>query len=130
MLFRSGAHLLVATSKPELYAKRILEHFHLDSYFDWIGGADMEETRVRKADVIRYVIELAGLSFDEESISQMVMVGDREHDVLGAKEVGMDCVGVLYGFGDRNELEESGAAAIVESTSELKTRLLKLVSRG
>ena len=126
----AGAHLLVATSKPELYAKRILEHFHLDSYFDWIGGADMEETRVRKADVIRYVIELAGLSFDEESISQMVMVGDREHDVLGAKEVGMDCVGVLYGFGDRNELEESGAAAIVESTSELKTRLLKLVSRG
>lgn len=115
----SGRHLMVATSKPELFAVKILKHFKLDQYFDFIGGADMEETRVKKGDVIRYVLESNRIS----DLSQAVMVGDRKHDVMGAKEVGIESVGVLYGYGDRPELEAAGADYIAESVADLE-RLL------
>lgn len=79
----AGRVLLVATSKPEEFARKILEHFGMAGYFDFIGGADMDETRVRKADVIRYVLEQYGLDTSRETLARCVMVGDREHDVLG-----------------------------------------------
>lgn len=110
-----GYHLYVATSKPERYAKKILEHFELTEYFERIGGADMNETRVHKGDVIRYVMELAGLT----DPSEIVMVGDRENDMNGAKQNHMDSVGVLYGYGSREELENAGAGHIAESVEEL-----------
>ena len=72
----AGKKLYLATSKPEVFAKQILEHFGLTSYFEFIGGADLEETRVRKGDVIRYVVDTCGLSGKKE---QILMVGDREH---------------------------------------------------
>lgn len=121
-----GKILMVATSKPEEFAVKILEHFKLAEYFDFIGGADMGETRSRKGDVIRYVLETSGLGCGEESVAGAVMVGDREHDVLGAGEAGMDCVGVLYGYGSRQELETSGAAHVAETVEELKSFLLAL----
>lgn len=120
----AGHVLLVATSKPEAFAKKILEHFGMDQYFDMIGGADMEETRVRKGDVIRYVLDTMGIGCSQEERSQMIMVGDREHDVLGARELGIDCVGVLYGYGTREEMEACGAAYIAETVEELKQLLL------
>lgn len=116
----AGKHLYIATSKPELFARRIMDHFHMTEYFDFIGGADFEEIRVRKGDVIRYVLEENGLT----DLGQIVMVGDREHDVLGAKEVGLESVGVLYGYGDRAELEAAGADDIVSTVEELG-RLLR-----
>lgn len=115
-----GFELFVATSKPELFAKRILEHFGMAGYFTMIGGADMEETRVRKGDVIRYVLDTCGIGQDEASRARILMVGDREHDVIGARECGLDCVGVLYGYGSREELETAGAAKIVETVEELE----------
>lgn len=117
----AGKSLLVATSKPELFAKQILEHFDLDGYFDFIGGASMDEVRVKKGDVIAYVLESMGIG----DVGQAVMVGDREHDVLGARENGMDCIGVLFGYGGRQELEHAGAERIVETVEELEKVLLQ-----
>lgn len=122
----AGRVLLVATSKPEEFARKILDHFDMTDYFDFIGGADMDETRVRKADVIRYVLEQQELELCPENLARCVMVGDREHDVLGARECQMDCVGVLYGYGDRQEMEKCGPAWIAGTVAELKDLLLPL----
>lgn len=130
----AGKQLYVATSKPEVYARQILEHFHLDEYFAFVGGADMGETRVKKGDVIRYVLDEAGISGrktagveaagTEVSLESIVMVGDREHDILGAKENGISSVGLLLGYGSREELLEAGADRIAEDTKELEEILL------
>lgn len=114
-----GRHLLVATSKPEEFAERILEHFHLRQYFDHVCGASMDEKRVKKGEVIAYALETAGL----EDPAEAVMVGDREHDVIGARENHMDCVGVLFGYGSREELEAAGAVTTVATVEELADAL-------
>ncbi len=114
-----GFSLMVATSKPEIYTLRILEHFGLIKYFDFVGGATMDEKRTKKADVIRYVLEENHLTNPEE----IVMIGDREHDILGAKENGIQSIGVLYGYGDREELETAGADAIAETPGQIANLL-------
>lgn len=115
----SGKKLYVATSKPEVFAKKILEHFNLNSYFEFIGGADLAETRVKKGDVIRYVLEENRIT----DLERVIMVGDRKHDILGAKEAGICSVGVLYGYGNREELLEAGADFIAESVFDLQNLL-------
>lgn len=119
-LKESGKKLYVATSKPDEMAKRVLSHFGLTEYFEFIGGANDDSTRVKKDDVIRYVMENCGLT-DLESI---VMVGDRKHDIEGAHKVGIKAVGVLYGYGDEKELKEAGADWIAGTPKDL-TALLK-----
>lgn len=111
----AGCRLYVATSKPEQVAREILEHFGLAGYFDYIGGATPDDSRVKKSDVVRYVMETAGISKPDEA----VMVGDRKHDILGAKENGLEAVGVLYGYGDRQELEAAGADYLAEQAEEI-----------
>ena len=91
----AGKTVIIATSKPEAYARRILEHFGLAQYCDFICGATLDETRTDKAEVIAYALETAGIT----DKSRVVMVGDREHDVLGAKKNGLPCVGAVYGYG-------------------------------
>lgn len=115
-----GFRLFVATSKPEVFARRILEHFGLTGFFEGIAGADLEESRCRKGDVIRYLLEREGLGGEGDAARACVMVGDREHDVLGARENGMDCVGVLFGYGSREELEAAGARAVAATVEELE----------
>lgn len=110
-----GKHLLVATSKPELFARQILEYFQMSEYFDFIGGASMDEVRVRKGDVIKYVLKENQIT----ELSQAIMIGDRKHDILGAKEAGLESVGVLYGYGNREELELAGADYVVATIEEL-----------
>lgn len=107
-LQNSGYKLFLATSKPEVFAKQIMDHFGLSSYFTFIGGATLDESRLKKADVIRYVLEENQIA----DVSEVVMVGDRDQDVWGAKQNGIDVIGVLYGYGSREELEEAGADAI------------------
>lgn len=111
----AGRKLVLATSKPEEYARRIMDHFGLTGYFHFIAGASFDSSRAQKADVLRYALEGAGI----KDRSDALMIGDRFHDVNGAKEVGIDCLGVLYGFGSRDELEAAGAAYIAESVEEL-----------
>lgn len=110
-----GKRLIVATSKPELFSKRILEHFELDGYFDFLAGATMDSSRVKKSDVIEYALKCCGI----ENVSDVIMIGDREHDVLGAAAFGMDSVGVLYGYGSYEELKSSGATYIVEKVDDI-----------
>lgn len=107
-----GCRLCVATSKPEPFAKRILEHFDLARYFSFIGGSTMDETRVEKADVIAYVLEQTGILPE-----QTLMVGDRIYDIRGGAVCGLSTVGVLYGYGSREEL--SCADWLIEEPWEL-----------
>ena len=117
----TGKKLLVATSKPEGPAVRIMEHFGLAQYFDLIGGAPLDNSeRGKKAWVIRDTLERAGVT----DLSRCVMVGDRLHDIHGAHEVGMPVIGVLYGYGDRAEHESHGADYIAADLAELEALLL------
>ena len=116
-----GRRVVMATGKPEAYARRIAEHFGIAQYFERIAGASMDETRTRKDEVIRYALAACGV----DGPSEVLMIGDREHDVLGARRCGMDCLGVLYGYGSRAELESAGAAGIAESVEELG-RILRI----
>ena len=105
----AGLKLVMATSKPEEFARRIAEHFGIAQYFDCIAGAAMDETRTHKHEVIEYALERCG----NPDRGAVLMVGDREHDVLGAARCGIRCLGVLYGYGSRDELLAAGACAAV-----------------
>lgn len=119
-LRESGKTMILATSKPTVYARQILEHFHLDVYFSDLAGSELDGRRVKKGDVIAYALEMAGI----KDTSTAVMVGDREHDIIGAKENGLDSIGVLYGYGCLEEFEKNGADDIVETVEELGKALL------
>lgn len=114
-LKQAGKKLLVATSKPEEFTNRILEHFGLAEYFDFVAGATMDETRNEKADIIAYALK----QIADADPSKIVMIGDRKFDILGARENGIDSIGVLYGYGSRAELEEAQATFIVEKPEDL-----------
>ena len=117
----AGKHLLIATSKPEQFAVQILEHFGMAEYFDHICGAPMDEHEgARKADVVRKALARGGVS----DLSRAVMVGERRHDVAGAHEAGLACIGVLYGYGSRAEHEKAGAEYIAADLNELRGILL------
>ena len=118
-LKRSGKKLYLATSKPEEFARRICAHFGIDEYFEFIGGATFDGTRGRKADVIRYVMNEHNIQSKDA-----VMIGDRHHDVSGATECSLPCIGVLYGFGSKAELSEAGAALIVNTVEDITKVIL------
>ncbi len=115
----AGKIVVMATSKPEYFAKLIAEHFAIAEYFDLIAGSTMDETRTNKSEVIAYA--LAQLNADT---AHAVMVGDRSYDVLGAKALGIPCIGVTFGYGSEEELRTAGAAAIAHSADDLHRLLL------
>jgi phosphoglycolate phosphatase len=110
-----GKKLVIATSKPEEFTMKILKHFDLLKYFDFVAAATFDATRNSKDKVIAYALE----SLDIKDKSKVVMIGDRHHDIDGAKDNGIDSVGVLWGFGSREELETAGATYIAESVQEI-----------
>lgn len=114
-LRNEGKTIVLATSKPEGFAKTILEHFDLAKYFDFVAGASMDESRSKKGQVIAYALESLRIT----DKSTVVMVGDREHDVMGAKENSLDCIGVLFGYGSREELETAGATYVAEQVGDI-----------
>ncbi len=115
-----GLRLAVATSKPEVFAVPILERFGIADRFEAIGAASLDNSRREKSQVIRHVSRSTG--FDPV---RTVMVGDRSHDIDGARLAGLGCsIGVLWGFGDREELERAGAARLAASPAELARLLL------
>ena len=117
-LHEMGYKLYVATSKPEGMSIDILKHFDLDRYFTRICGASMDSSRNTKEAVIEYLMETTG---EREN---MVMVGDTKFDVLGAKRHGIPCIGVSWGYGTVEDMENAGAAAIVHTPDELLKLLL------
>lgn len=116
-LKKAGKKVLVATSKPEVYARQILKHFGLDVYFDYIAGMELDGGRGTKAEVIAYGLETCKI----KDKSKILMIGDREHDILGAKAMGVDSMGVLYGFGSLEEFEKAGATMIVKTPRDIFT---------
>jgi phosphoglycolate phosphatase len=111
--------LAVATSKPTYSATRILEHFGLADRFAFIGGADLEGTRHDKAAVIGHTLEELHVRHALRSGEPILMVGDREHDVHGARAHGIDTIGVLWGYGDEEELLGAGALTLCASPGQL-----------
>ncbi|MCD7889785.1 MAG: HAD family hydrolase [Oscillospiraceae bacterium] len=114
-LRQAGYIQAVATSKPEVYAKKILEKFELSGYFEDICGIPLGDESMTKAQVIAQSMERLGI----EDKSQVVMVGDRDYDIKGAHLNGIPCIGVTYGYGSREELESAGADEIVNNPSEI-----------
>ncbi len=113
-LKEAGKKMAVATSKPEPFAVRIVEKFGLDKYFEFTAGASFDTSRAQKSDVLRYAVDRLGADK-----ARSVMIGDRKHDVIGAKTVGLDAIGVLYGYGDRDELVSAGAKKIAAFPHEI-----------
>lgn len=111
----NGKIAAVATSKPELFARQILDHFGLSEYFAYIGGSKMDETRTDKAEVIDYVLNELKIT----DKSKVIMVGDREHDMIGANKIGLDSIGVLYGYGSREELESHKPTYIAPTVEDI-----------
>ena len=104
-LSKKGREIIVATSKQEEFAKAIIKHDDLDKFFLDVCGSTADGSRASKVDVMRYALE----SNNIKDYTRVVMVGDRYTDIEGAKALGIDVIGVLYGYGTRNELEEAGA---------------------
>lgn len=112
--------LIVATSKPQDFTDTIMEYFDLTRYFDFVAGSNMDGSRSAKADVIEYALKSCNVT----DKSKAVMVGDRKHDIIGAKAAGIDSIGVEYGYGDYDELLSAEATYIAGSVGELYELLL------
>jgi phosphoglycolate phosphatase len=106
--------LFVATSKPRVFAERIIDHFGLTGYFERVYGSELDGTRVNKSELLAYAIETTGVD-----PSQALMIGDRSHDIVGAKNNGMRGIGVLYGYGSEEELIGAGASHVCASPRAL-----------
>lgn len=109
-----GYVLAVATSKPEVLANRVLEYFGLAKFFDTISGASLDEKLSHKDVILDYALKKYGVDR-----AKCLMIGDRKFDVLGAKANSIDCLGVLYGYGDLAEMEKAGATYIVKTPTEI-----------
>lgn len=117
---KNGKTVILATSKPEIFAKRILDHFGLSDYFSFVAGSGLDGSLHTKTDVINYILQSNQIT----NLESVVMIGDRKHDIIGAKNVGIDSIGVLYGFGDYKELSDAGADHIAEEIPALRKLLL------
>jgi phosphoglycolate phosphatase len=109
-LSQSGQRLFVATSKPHVFATRIVEHFGLRHHFEHVFGSELDGTRVDKSDLLQYALKIAAVD-----PSKTVMIGDRSHDMVGAANNRMKAIGVLYGYGSRDELIGAGALHVCAS---------------
>ena len=114
-LAAAGLSLSIATAKPERTALRILEHFGLTDRFEVIVGATLTQERRAKAQVITHALHLLGI----EGGDHVMMVGDRDHDVLGAMHNAMPCIGVLWGYGTAEELLRAGAVALADAPADV-----------
>ena len=117
----AGKKIRVATSKPEVFAKMVLEKFGIAKYFDFIAGATIDEkTRSNKIEIMQYAFDSCGVLPKD-----VIMVGDRLFDIEGAKHFGMECIAVLYGYGSREEFEQYGAEYIVSTPSDVADIILE-----
>ncbi len=119
----AGLTLAVATSKPEKFAAQIIDHFGMSDEFTLVCGATMDSTRSKKGDIIAYTLDQLGI--DESEKPHVLMIGDRHHDIDGAKEHGLASAGVLWGFGSEDELRTAGANHIARTMDELVEILTK-----
>lgn len=116
-----GIRLFVATSKATVYAVRVIDHFQLATYFEAVHGSELDGTRADKSELIAHVLREEALEADHT-----VMIGDREHDMIGGKTNGLRCLGVTYGYGSRAELLASGAERLAEHPSQVAAALMEM----
>lgn len=120
-LRQAGKRLAVASSKPEAFVRKIADHFELTEFFDQIVGPGLDEKRATKADVVHDTLVRLGM---EDARDRAVMVGDTAHDVNGARQVGLECVAVLYGYGTEAEIASASPMVVVDTVAELREYLL------
>lgn len=114
----AGRTVVLATSKPTVFSERILDHYGIRAPFSLVVGSELNGTRVNKDEVIRYILDTL------PGTAPSVMIGDRDYDVVGAQKNHMPSIGVLWGYGSREEFVNAGANAIVENVEELRHLLL------
>lgn len=117
-LKEKGVEIALASSKPEISCRQILEHFDILKYFDEVVGAEMHGPRNEKKDVLKEALRRLG-----KSAKECLLVGDTRFDAIGAGEVGMDCIGVTYGYGTEDELREAGVSVVFSSMKEVECYL-------
>ena len=122
LLKDQGSTLVVATSKPTDFAEQILKYFKIDHYFELIAGSNLDGTRASKTEIIQYIIEQYG----EQDLGNFVMIGDRKHDIIGARNTGIDSIGVAYGYGSLEELIHSNPTYIVKNVNQLNDLLMDI----
>ena len=114
-LDQDGCTVALATAKPEVFSRRILDNFGLTDLFSFIGGASLDASRRTKDAVISYTLARLPCA----SVANTVMIGDRDQDVIGARNNGLGCIGVLYGYGSAEELTQAGALGLAKDSEEL-----------
>ena len=107
--------LVVATSKPEVFAMKVLMHFNILKYFEYVSAATLDESKIKKELIIKEAISALGI----KDLSKVVMIGDRKHDAIGASKNGIDCIGALWGYGSKEELQKAGATLFAEEPLKL-----------
>jgi phosphoglycolate phosphatase len=112
--------MFVATAKAHPYARLILRHWRLESHFENVHGSELDGTRSNKADLLKWIIETNELT----PLDSILMIGDRRHDVIAAKKNGLRSLGVGYGYGSRQELEEAGMDLFCETITDMRQMLL------
>lgn len=120
-LKKKGFHLVVATSKPTVFSNEILKHFNLYDYFDGVFGSTLDGKLCKKEDIIKYAINELNIKNNNA-----IMVGDREHDIIGASRNNINSIGVTYGFGSSEELINSGASYVVNTVDDLFKKIISL----
>jgi phosphoglycolate phosphatase len=120
----AGVRLFVATSKPTIFAVRILAYFELNGFFQAVYGSELDGTRADKSELINYLLRIEGLTPE-----QTLMVGDREHDVIGAHRCGLRTIGVRYGYAAAGELERAKAAVICDRPEDVAPVVLRLLGK-
>ena len=115
-LKNKGYQLALATSKPEIFAKQILEKFDMIEYFDVVKGSKLNDRSENKTRIMKEAMDF----FNDSDLSKYVMIGDRKFDMNGATDLGIDGIGVTYGYGSKEELEESKAKIIIDDCTQLK----------
>ena len=119
-LYDQGIILVVATSKPTVFAKQILQHFKISQFFELIAGSNLDGTRTSKTEIIQYILN----KFHNYKLDEFIMIGDRKHDIIGALNAGIDSIGVTYGYGSLEELKEIKPTYIVNNINQLKDTLM------
>ena len=109
--------MVIATSKPNFYTKEIVRYFQIDHYFDQIVGSHLNGTRTSKTEIIEYILDL----YNGCQKKDFLMIGDRKHDIIGAAKTGIDSIGVTYGYGTLEELQQAKPTYIAEKVDEIRS---------
>ncbi|WP_446897332.1 HAD family hydrolase [Clostridium sp. LBM24168] len=115
-----GIQIILATSKPTIFAKMILEYFNLNKYFQDVIGSNLDGTRSKKAEVITYIIDKCNIN----DLEKAIMVGDREHDIIGARENTIDCIAVSYGYGTLREIKNAKPTYIADNVMDIPDKII------